>query len=67
MADVTVERSAELTKEVALLKSRNKALSNIVDVDKDILIKSKEQATALGELGDNVKSIGNNILSGAEN
>jgi hypothetical protein len=67
MADVTVERSAELTKEVALLKSRNKALSNIVDVDKDILIKSKAQATALGELGDNVKSIGNNILSGAEN
>ena len=67
MADVTIERSAELTKEVALLKSRNKALSNIVDVDKDILIKSKAQATALGELGDNVKSIGNNILSGAEN
>ena len=67
MADVTVERSAELTKEVALLKSRNKALSNIVDVDKDVLIKSKEQATALGELGDNVKSIGNNLLSGAEN
>ena len=67
MADVTIERSAELTKEVALLKSRNKALSNIVDVDKDILIKSKAQATALGELGDNVKSIGNNLLSGAEN
>ena len=67
MADVTVERSAELTKEVALLKSRNKTLGNIVDVDKDILIKSKEQATAMGELGDNVKSIGNNILSGAEN
>jgi len=67
MADVTVERSAELTKEVALLKSRNKTLGNIVDVDKDILIKSKEQATAMGELGDNVKSIGNNLLSGAEN
>ena len=67
MADVTIERNAELTKEVALLKSRNKTLGNIVNVDKDILIKSKEQATAMGELGDNVKSIGNNLLSGAEN
>ena len=67
MADVTVERDSELTKEVALLKSRNKTLSNLVSVDKDVLIKSKEQATAMGELGDNVKSIGNNLLSGAEN
>ena len=66
MADVTVERNSELTKEVALLKSRNKTLGNIVNVDKDILIKSKDQATAMGELGDNVKSIGNNLLSGAE-
>ena len=67
MADVTIERDSELAKEVALLKSRNKTLSNIVSVDKDVLIKSKEQATAMGELGDNVKSIGNNLLSGAEN
>ena len=66
MADVTVERNSELTKEVALLKSRNKTLGNIVNVDKDILIKSKEQATAMGELGENVRGIGNNLLSGAE-
>ena len=66
MADQTVERNAELAKEVSLLKSRNKTLGNIVDVDKDILIKSKEQASAMSDLGDNVKSIGNNLLSGAE-
>jgi hypothetical protein len=66
MADITVERNSELTKEVALLKSRNKTLGNIVNVDKDILIKSKEQATAMGELGENVRGIGNNLLSGAE-
>jgi hypothetical protein len=66
MADVTVERNSELTKELALLKSRNKTLGNLVNVEKDVLIKSKDQATAMGELGDNVKSIGNNLLSGAE-
>ena len=66
MADQTVERNAELAKEVSLLKSRNKTLGNIVDVDKDILIKSKEQASAMSDLSDNVKSIGNNLLSGAE-
>ena len=67
MADVTIERNTELAKELALLKSRNKTLGNLVNVEKDVLIKSKEQATAMSDLGDNVKSIGNNLLSGAEN
>ena len=66
MADVTVERNAELAKELALLKSRNKTLGSIVDVEKDVLIKSKAQASAMSDLTDNVKSIGNNLLSGAE-
>ena len=66
MADQTVERNAELAKEVSLLKSRNKTLGNIVDVEKDVLIKSKAQASAMSDLTDNVKSIGNNLLSGAE-
>ncbi len=60
------ERNAELTKQLSLLKERNKQLGNIVDVEKDIVIKSKEIQTAADGVKQQYESVRESVFSGIE-
>ena len=60
------ERNAELTKQLSLLKERNKQLGNIVDVEKDIVIKSKEIQPAADGVKQQYESVRESVFSGIE-
>ena len=63
----TVEESnAELTRQVSLLRERNKTIQNIVDVEKDIVIKSKEIQTAAGAVKQQYESVKESVFGGIE-
>ena len=67
MATVTVEQTnEELTKQLSLLKERNKQLGNIVDVEKDIVIKSREIQTAAGAVKQQYENVRESVFSGIE-
>ena len=67
MATVTVEQTnEELTKQLSLLRQRNKQLGNIVDVEKDIVIKSREIKTAAGAVKEQFESVKESVFSGLE-
>ena len=58
--------SEEELKQAALLKERNKTLSRLVNVEKDILIKSKDTQTAAGALTDQYRSSVDTLQNGIE-
>jgi len=58
--------SEEELKQAALLKERNKTLSKLVNVEKDILIKSKDTQTAAGALTDQYRSSVDTLQNGIE-
>ena len=66
MAIMVEQTNEELTKQLSLLKSRNKQLSNIVDVEKDIVIKSREIQTTSGAIKKQFEGVKEGLASGIE-
>ena len=60
------EKDRALTEEVSLMKERNKTLAQIVNVEKDISIKSKEIQTVAGQLHQQYESTVDSVYSGLE-
>ena len=55
-----------LTEHINLLKRRNKQMGEIVDIEKDLKLKTKGQLNLRESIGKKIESAGDGLVAGAE-